>query len=98
MKKPKQLKKPMNMDVIESFVARLTAALGKEPDFTQVLAALVEDSSISQPMLVDICKRFYGDANSKTSKSEALRRIKLRHSSLMDFRAKSRAQSGKSAA
>lgn len=96
--KTTRAKKPMDQNLVNATVARLQAALGNEPDFDDLLSELATNPAYKQPELAAICKLFYGDASSKTSKVEALRRIRSRHISLLDFRAKSRAQHGKSAA
>lgn len=88
----------MDTKVVDAYVARLEAALGREAEFDVVMRDLTTDPQVRQPEAARICKLFYGDASASLSKREAIRRIRSRHDSLLDFAAKSRAQAGKSAA
>lgn len=88
----------MNQMVVDAYVAELNAALGDEFTFSALMARLETDARVRQPEAAAICKVFYGDASSSLSKREAFRRIWSRQNSLLDFKAKSRAQAGRSAA
>ena len=89
---------PKALDDIAARLARLESALGDEVNFSSVIAQLEADPGVRQAEAASICKLFYGDASSSTTRREALRRIRARHDSLMDYIAKSHAQSGKTAA
>ena len=91
-------KKLMNTTLVTAYVDRLEKALGDADRFEALMAALEADKNLRLPEVLQICKLFYGDARSGTSRREALRRIRARQDSLLDFKAKSRAQAGKSAA
>jgi hypothetical protein len=88
----------MDLEIVNSYVSKLLAALGDADAFAEVYFQLAHDKKVRQQEAASIAKSFYGDANSSTSRTEALRRIRLRHNALMDSRAKTRAQAGKSAA
>ncbi len=88
----------MNVEIVNSYVVRLLAALGDADAFAAVYSDLEHDSAVRQPEAAGIAKSFYGDASPRLAKSEAFRRIRLRQNAIMDSRAKSRAQAGKSAA
>lgn len=94
----KKRKRPMNLELVEAYVERLRAALESPADFELVMKDLQSNPGALQPETAMICRLFYGDAPLNLSKRESLRRIRSRHESLMDFVAKSRAQTGKSAA
>lgn len=88
----------MDMNVVNSYVERLRSALGDAEAFAAVYSEMENDRAVRQPEAVGIAKSFFGDASSKLAKSEAFRRIRGRQNAIMDSRAKSRAQAGKSAA
>lgn len=88
----------MDTQVVSLYVQQLLAALGDPDAFADVYSEMERNPRVRQQEAVGIAKSFYGDASSKHSKSEAFRRIRLRQNAIMDSRAKSRAQSGKSAA
>ena len=88
----------MNMEIVNSYVERLRAALGDAAAFAVVYVEMENDQAVRQPEAVGIAKSFYGDASSKLAKSEAFRRIRGRQNAIMDNRAKATAQAGKSAA
>jgi len=88
----------MDSTIVDQYVARLEASLQDPTAFEATMQILETDKAVRQQEAAGICKRFYGDASSSTSKREAMRRIRSRHTSLMDFLAKSEAQAGKSAA
>jgi hypothetical protein len=88
----------MDNALVDNYVSRLLAALGDADAFSAVYSELENDKLVRQQEAVAMAKSFYGDASSKLSKSEAFRRIRLRQNAIMDSRAKSRAQAGKSAA
>ncbi len=88
----------MDTRIVNLYVARLLTALGDAEAFAKIYAEMEGDRSVRQQEAVGIAKSFYGDANSSISKIEAFRRIRLRQNAIMDNRAKTRAQAGKSAA
>jgi hypothetical protein len=90
--------KPMDMDIVTAYVSKLVAALGDQERFSIIYGQMEFDKRVRQQEAACIAKSFYGDANSSTTKSEAFRRIRLRQNAIMDSRAKSRAQAGRSAA
>ncbi len=94
----KRTKKPMDTALVDSFVARLNAALGKDVPFTEVYNALTIDPRVRQPEAALIAKKFLGTGNASVTKKEAFRQIRSHHLFLIDYQAKSRAQAGKSAA
>lgn len=88
----------MDMEIVNSYVAKLRATLGDEDAFSLTCYGFEHDKHVRQQEAVAIAKAFYGDAKSKISKSEALRLIWKKQYIIMDSRAKTRAQGNKSAA
>lgn len=88
----------MDTTLVDDYVGRLEAVLQDASAFPLLMLELMADPRVKQPEAAQIAKQFYGDASASTAKKEAFRRIRSRHDSLMDFMAKSRAQSGRSAA
>jgi hypothetical protein len=81
----------MDMEIVNSYVAKLRAALGDADAFATVYFELEGDRKVRQQEAAGIAKSFYG-------KNEAFRRIRSRQNAIMDSLAKTRAQAGKSAA
>ena len=91
-------KKVADQELVSDYVRNLEQFL-RDPDaFEALMLRLENDTRVKQPEAALIAKMFYGDASASTPKRDAFRRIWLRHNSLMDYNAKSRAQRGKSAA
>lgn len=88
----------LNKDIVRNYVRRLEEALHDENAFPALVHCMEHDPLLRQPEMVAIANGFYGPTPQGASKKECLRRIMSRHRSLMDYRAKTKAQSGKSAA
>ena len=88
----------MDETQILAYVAALEAALGDNNRFQQVVERIERDGQIKQRDLAAIVSSFYGKIPANTPRTTLLRRIWTRQQSLMDYKAKSRAQAGKSAA
>ena len=55
----------MNIEIVNSYVERLRAALGDAAAFAAVYVEMENDQAVRQPEAVGIAKSFYGDASSK---------------------------------
>jgi hypothetical protein len=88
----------MDSNVVETYLARLQAALGKEDVFPSVIKQMVEDVAVKQPEAVEIASRFVARMSASTAKKKAIERIADRHQSLVTFKLKQRAVGGRSAA
>jgi hypothetical protein len=88
----------LNKEVVRTYVRRLEEALRDDRAFPALVHAMEHDPLVRQDEIVEIANDFYGPTPQGASKKESVRRIMSRHRSLMDYRAKAKAQAGKSAA
>ncbi|MGE0459535.1 MAG: hypothetical protein AB7O56_15160 [Bauldia sp.] len=87
-------KPSVRADVVADYVRRLERALGSDPQFTVVHAEL--EKSLTARELIALAKEFAGETT--RSGATALKKIWGRHHALLDFRSKSAATSGRTAA
>ena len=88
----------MTEEQIKDYVSRLESVVADPDAFRKIIDEIESDSRVKQSELAAIANAFYGHTAASTSKRESLRRIWSRHHAKMDFFAKARAQTGKSAA
>ena len=83
-------------DLIDHYQTRLEASLGDEEKFSAVYNELRANSAVGKGEIVILAKQMTGSA--ARTEDAALKKIWNRHRSLIVFKAKSRATSGRSAA
>ena len=88
----------LDKNVVRDYVGRLEEVLRDEEAFPALVHSIEHDPLVRQLEIVAIASEFYGPTPQGASKKECIRRIMSRHRSLMDYRAKAKAQAGKSAA
>jgi hypothetical protein len=83
--------------LIESYLQRLEAALGKDAAFRAIHRELTTDKHVTRVEAVEIASRFLEPLAPSTTRPKALQRILYRHEKLLDSRAASSTIGGQAA-
>jgi hypothetical protein len=87
---------PLRQDLVLHYRDALKASLGNDEEFMSVHRELSSNADMGKGEFVELAKEVAGA--SARSKPEALKKILKMHKSLLDFKAKTRATGGRSAA
>jgi hypothetical protein len=84
-RRPRAPAGPPNMTLVNDYLRRLEATLGKDDKFMAVYEELKNDKDMAKPEMAELANLFMGPVRPTTTRPKALETILSRHRKIVDF-------------